>query len=203
MNIDELKNDWNNEDTNSPEITEAHLITKTKSPIDSIRKNVLFEGVFYLITGIVLFALVLSLNSEPLTHVTAIVSSLVFLVNIVLFVVFAFLFYVKMKRFDFGKSSSLREFIFRSKLAIELYRAYSFTLVPLAMIVSLTMTSPNIVDHIYRAFQEGRVQTWTIFFGVGIYCLGLIVGYWLTNYWLKQAYGKHIEVLDEIHKELN
>ena len=203
MNLDEMKEEWNKEDSDNLEITESQLSSKTKSPVDSIRKNVLFESIFYLITGIVLFILVLNLNAEPLTHVAAIVSSLVFLINIVLFVVFSFRYYFKMKNIHFGNRSSLREFIFSSKVAIELYRAYSFTLMPLASITGITIMSPNLVDHIYNAFQEGSVQTWTVFLVVGIYLVGLIFGYWFTNYWLKQAYGRHIDTLDEIQQELN
>lgn len=203
MNIDEIKKDWNSASAISPEITKASLLAKAKSPIESVRKNVLFECVFYLVTAIVLLVLPLTIKREPLTHVTALISSFVFLINVVLFVVFTIRFYIKMKKVDFSQSSSLREFIFQSRVGMELYRAYSFTLMPVGFFVSLSWTSNNIIDHIYKAFQDGSVRPWTVILALGFFFLLLMFGYWFTNYWIRSAYGKHIDALDEIQQELN
>jgi len=200
MNFDDIKSAWNN-DNESGNVVVPSSVDQLKTlqlPVEKLRKAMQME--FF----VQLFSLVLIAFTPkifPLDPVMVVPFYAVYLVVIAISVQYYYkfnTFYKSLGTNTLSSKDNLYALYYEARLNIEMYKAYTYTLLPFALIIgvmymvshkSSEMTSllAKAADH--RGIALGLAAAFVL--------LVLLITA-LTEIWIKQSYGKYLKQIGQV-----
>lgn len=198
MNFNDLQESWKEEGTSQPSLgLPSQAGAKTNQPIEAIRKNMKREFFVQLIFIVILFFFPYLFQ---ITDSILIIFYSVFGLLLVISAYYFFRFYKlfkSMHNYDANTRENLYELYLEIRLHIEMYKSFSFLLLPFVFIVLGVLEYNN---HL-KGLPAGEVifymeKSWH---RIPIFVIGftmLIVV--LTEWWTSQFYGKHAKRIKEL-----
>jgi hypothetical protein len=196
MNIDDLKNVWN-EDVleETPEISIEHK-NKINLPLEKMRKNMRME--FWSTVGIFIFGFtIVWLCGAPFKfkfYITILLASM----GLVTFFFFSkfFKLYKEMSSPVLKTYDSLKDLLQQLNLNKQYYLSFYLSFVPF-LVCELII----VIEGIPRPVPPSDLQIATIL--ITSVVVGLFGLYLLGKWWFKHFYGKYITQIENLLKELN
>ncbi|MCW3467865.1 hypothetical protein [Chitinophaga nivalis] len=205
MNFDDIQSAWNNEDAGHIKVPDT--ITRMKGaqmPVEKIRKNMRNEFYIQLIAIILIGFAPNALQLAPIFYVPFYA---VYAIMILITAYYFFKFYHFYKRLSTNTLNSrdnLYGVYYDIKLHVELYKAFTYSLLPLGLLV-IMMVVMSREGRVINMIQTGMMPKRTIALlcsGFGIMVLAVLVA---TEIWVNANYGKYEKLvkktLDEFREE--
>ncbi|MEN4760893.1 hypothetical protein ABEG63_11215 [Chryseobacterium sp. C39-AII1] len=196
MNIDELKNTWNEDDSleETPEIS-IEQKNKINLPLEKIRKNMRME--FWSTVGIFVFAFgLIALSPGPFKfkfYITILVASMVF-VTFFFYSQF-FKLYKNMSDTMMNTSDSLRNLLHQFDLNKQYYLSFYLSFVPFLVCEIII-----VLEFIPRPIPLSDIKIASILIGTMVVVMPLL--FLVGKYWFKAFYGKYIKQIENLLLEL-
>jgi len=196
MNIDELKNAWNEDDSleETPEIS-IEQKNKINLPLEKIRKNMRME--FWSTVGIFVFAFgLIALAPGPFKfkfYITILVASMVF-VTFFFYSQF-FKLYKNMSDTMMNTSDSLRNLLHQFDLNKQYYLSFYLSFVPFLVCEIII-----VLEFIPRPIPLSDIKIASILIGTMVVVMPLL--FLMGKYWFKAFYGKYINQIENLLLEL-
>ena len=194
MNFDQLKDQWNESETSSNEISENMLkVTEARTPIDQIRKKMKHEFFGQLISLLILvFAPKIFHFTKELTTIYILFYGII--CGFMAYYFFKFyLFYKHSYDLSLDSRKNLLWFYYEMKLNLELYKALTyivgFILLAFCAIALFTINS----ELLNKIFAKVSLTYIAINIIVTILLVGII-----TELWAKFYYGKYLKQIKKI-----
>ncbi|HEY9259513.1 hypothetical protein [Chitinophaga sp.] len=204
MNFDDdIKSAWNSEENDDPVVvpSSVHLLKTVQLPIERIRTNMKWE--FYLqLIGLIFIGFWprFTYFSPALVVPFYAVYFVALTISVYYFSKFQ-LFYERLGGGMLRSKDHLYELYYEARLNIEMYKAFAYTLIPLALIgISLHMASTQ-DEKLKLVFRAALVYQWVAVLLVGLFLFAMILIMVVTELWIRFYYGKYMKqikiVLDE------
>ncbi|WP_267402593.1 MULTISPECIES: hypothetical protein [unclassified Chryseobacterium] len=196
MNIDELKNAWNEDDSleETPEIS-IEQKNKINLPLEKIRKNMRME--FWSTVGIFVFAFgLIAFSPGPFKfkfYITILVASMVF-VTFFFYSQF-FKLYKNMSDTMMNTSESLRNLLHQFDLNKQYYLSFYLSFVPFLVCEIII-----VLEFIPRPLPLSDIKIASILIGTMVVVMPLL--FLVGKYWFKAFYGKYIKQIENLLLEL-
>ncbi len=196
MNIDELKNTWNQDDSSegTPGISMEQK-NKINLPLEKIRSNMRME--FWSTIGIFIFAFtVIALSSGPFKfkfYITILIASMVF-VTFFFFSQF-FKLYKNMSSPMMKTYDSLKDLLHQFDLNKQYYLSFYLCFVPFLVCEIII-----VLEFIPRPMPLSHLKIAGILIGSILIVMPLL--FFIGKWWFSRLYGKHIRQIESLVNEL-
>ena len=201
MNFDQLKDEWNKNETNYNEVSEKMLkIKEARTPIDSIRKKMKHEFFVQLIS-LVIMAFVPRIFGFSTELKTTYIIFYGIICGFTTYYFFKFYtFYKHSYDLSIDSRKNLLWFYYEMKLNLELYKALTYIIGFISL--SFCTTALFIIKGKIMTEILGKISMTYIV--INAFVLILIVGI-ITELWAKFYYGKYLKqiktIIDNIDEE--
>jgi hypothetical protein len=211
MNIDDLKEAWSQDEPGGmslPISTEA--LGKTTSAVARIRKNMKSEFIATLVSYCLMVGLIVWLRfllgpGTQITFFSNIMSILIFTILILNFYFFSrfYLFYKSISGYDISLRDSIRKIAYELELNTEIYRAYNFCMMPLAVLITLAFIGgKDIFDSFMHALASSAFLSVNMLSALAGILISFLVTYYFVNLHIRLTYGKYLAELKRVMDDL-
>ncbi|KMQ64722.1 hypothetical protein ACM46_10810 [Chryseobacterium angstadtii] len=194
MNIDELKNVWNEDvSEETPEIS-IEQRNKISLPLEKVRRNMRME--FWYIIGIFIFAFIVCAFCKPFKlqfYITVLIASMLF-VTIFFFSKF-FRLYNDISNPMLKTYDSLKDLVAQFNLNKQYYLSYYLSFVPFIVCEIII-----VIEFIPWPEPISEVKAAVIL--ISSVVIGLFVLYISGKFWFQRYYGRYIVHIEDLLKEL-
>lgn len=203
MNFDDIKSAWGKDSNSNIEIpNRIEELKRAELPLDKIKRNMRYEFVVQAL-AVLLIAFVPQIYH--LKPVLLLPFNAIYILLVVTSVYFFARFYAFYKRIDatsLTTKDALYEVNYDIKLNMELYKMFSYMLLPfLLMMLSLLLINVK-YDRFVGFLQSGVTHTsFYLYFGLSVATIYTLL-HFSTVYWLKTSYSKYAKEIENILKEL-
>lgn len=199
MNFDKMKDEWNNNEALSSEITaEVLKVKEAQTPIDKIRRQMKHEFKYQILSLIIMAFVPKLFNFSSDVNITY----LVYYGIIVAFCTHYFYKFYNFYKHSYDLSLDSRKnllwFYYEMKLNIELYKALNYIII--FIILSFCATALFITKD--NLLQKLLIKMPMIYLAINAFITILIIGI-ITEFWARFYYGKHIKNLKVIIDSLD
>ncbi|PKF72946.1 hypothetical protein [Chryseobacterium sp. PMSZPI] len=200
MNFDQLKEQWNNEDSNVHIPDSIKQLKESKHPIEKIQKSMKREFPAQVL-AIILMAFFPQILNFPVSQYVIYYTSYVMLFVISSYYLFGFYkFYKQTELYTGNTKSSLWKIYHELKLNMERYQSFGFLLLPHFMI-TLGLEFYKILAKKGMTFENvTNSHQQTLIISVLIGTIAIIVNIVL---WTKYIYGRQAKQLEHILNEID
>lgn len=195
MNIDELKNTWNEDDhfEETPEIS-IEQKNKVNLPLEKMRKNMRKEFWYTIAIFIIAFFAVMSCKTFKLQlYLSVLVISMAFVTSF--FFSKFFKLYKDMSNTEMKTYDSLKDLLQQFYLNRQYYVSFYLSFVPFLVCEMII-----VIEFIPRPKPISELKTAVLL--IGSVVIGLFGLFLSGKYWFKKFYGKHITQIENLVKEL-
>ncbi|NML71279.1 hypothetical protein HHL23_15925 [Chryseobacterium sp. RP-3-3] len=194
MNIDELKNAWNEDvSEEAPEISMEQR-NKINLPLEKMRKNMRME--FWSIIGIFIFSFIVCAFCRPFKlqfYITVLIASML-MVTIFFFSKF-FRLYSDISNPMLKTYDSLKDLVMQVNLNKQYYLSYYLSFVPFIVCEMII-----VIEFIPWPEPMSEIKTAVIL--ISSVTIGLFVLFVTGKFWFNRYYGRYIVHIEDLVKEL-
>jgi hypothetical protein len=201
MNFDELRDAWARESV--PGVVLPAIVAKTTgSAVVRIRRNMRIEFGWVSVAYVAALVYVLCFGRERLTLLLMCSGSFLF-VQLGYYFFRFFLFYRRAGRYDPGLRKHLRRFTYELEVNMEIYRVYSFCVVPTGCLLMIALIDAGGRAGFLRTlFCEDGIGRGSLFGVLALLVLLQVIGAALLRLHMRLHYGRHLVVLKKAVEEL-
>ena len=206
MDFNDIQSAWNNDNSDQVKLP-SHLekLQSANMPLDKIRKNLKNEFIYQFVSIVSLGLIPVMCKFSTLMSATFYGLFALFLVICLYFLVKLYLFYKRLNTVETNTKDNLYETYYDIRLNMELYKSFTYSLVPFALIfvgmIHLSYHTVEIKDFILNQ-KSANFFLWimlTSFVSV------MVTVAFVTEWWVNHFYGKYAKeirkVLDELKEE--
>lgn len=211
MNIDDLKGAWGKDEPAGMHLPQAGAILgKTTSAVQKIRKKMRTELIYTAISYIAIIGYIVFMgtrfrSTQQGTFFLNAISVLLFtllLLNGYFFGRF-YLFYKSAGRYDLAALESVRKIAYELELNTEIYKTYSISVMPLAVLITFTMAGgKHIYDYLLHILASTDLTSGGMLWVFATILIGFAVTWYFVNLHVKLQYGKYLAELKQIVEDL-
>lgn len=206
MNIDELKDAWNKDDSGNMRLhLDTERLNKTTSVLGRLRRNMKTEFMSLLICYVLIFAVLFRDVRSPLFfNITVILLFSLVVINAFYFFRF-YIFYKSIGRYDLSIANSISKIAYELELNTEIYKTYSFSAIPLSVLASLTLIASKVrFDNLsnFILTQNGLLSFNMMLYIFATIVLSFIITYICINFHVRTSYGKYLADLKQVINDL-
>jgi len=206
MNIDELKDAWNKDDSGDLRLhLDTARMNKTTSILGRLRRNMKMEVVSLLISYVMVFAVLFwNVRSALFFNITVVLLFSSMVISAFYFFRF-YVFYKSIGQYDLNIVNSIRKITYELELNTEIYKTYSFSAIPLSVLTALALIASKIkFDHLNNAILTNSSP---LSFDMMLYAfvtilLSFIITYLCINIHVRLSYGKYLAGLKQVMNDL-
>jgi hypothetical protein len=202
MELDDLKNIWNQNKTIYPQKNEAEIAEMLKgrstSIINKLKKSVGLELIFTIVAGIALLVYALTLPAGALKWI-----AIFFLVMLVGYSFYYVKKIILLNRFDTADQNlnrNLTQLIEKLSSYLNFYKRSYTVLYPLYFFLGLLFSG---IERGTEDFFDSLMKPKSMMLVVAIGGIFYFASTWLVDWFLKKLYGNHLDKLKALLKELN
>jgi hypothetical protein len=205
MNIDDLKDAWNNDEPQGMHLPANTKISgKTNSVIDKVRSNMKSEFIATIVAyPFLLWYLICYHRSSFFFNLAIILFFTILILNAYFYARF-YVFYKSIAKYDFNIRESIRKITYELELNTEIYKTYNFCVTPLAILLIVALfCSQSVSKYVLQvltsdAFLSSGGMLWFVLSAI----ITIVITYAIHVYYIKSLYGKHIAELKQIIDDL-
>jgi len=205
MNIDDLKDAWGNDEPKGMHLPDnTAMLGKTSSAIERIRKNMKAEFIATLVSyGIILFFMFERPQISFLFNLSSILFCVILILNFHYFARF-YTFYKSINRYDLSMRESIRKITYELELNAEIYKTYNFSVAPLAVLITLTLTcSPKTAGYMEHILDGNTfISPGTMLLVFSVILISFIITYACIGLHVRHQFGKYITALKQVMNDL-
>jgi hypothetical protein len=205
MNIDDLKDAWNHDEPKDMHLPVSTAdLGKTTSAVERIRKNMKSEFVATLISyGIILLFLYKHPQISFMFNIAVIFLFIIFIINCYYFSRF-YIFYKSISRYDLSIKESIQKIVYEMELNTEIYKTYSFSVAPLAVLITLAIIyNPEKSFYIQQMINsDAHISLVNLLWIFLVIIISFMVTYLGINFHVRTQYGKYLSELKKIMEDL-
>ncbi|WP_250253441.1 hypothetical protein [Chryseobacterium sp. Marseille-Q3244] len=194
MNIDELKNTWNEDIGNeTPEINTEQR-HKINLPLEKVRKNMRME--FWWVVGIFIFAFMVCSVCRPFKlqlYITVLIASM--LIVTVFFYSKFFKLYNNISNTELKTNDSLKDLMTQLNLNKQYYLSYYISFAPFIVCEILIVLE-------FIPWPQPLSETKIALILIGSVIGGLFLLFFSGKFWFHHYYGRYINHIESLLKEL-
>lgn len=200
MNIDDLKSSWKKEGEFADISSDISRISEAvNNPLKKIRVNMKKELLSFLLSFILMgFMPKLSHFSVEFSIAFYSIFILYMLIAIYYFVRF-YIIFKQLHKYNDSSKDSLYEVYINIKMYMEMYRSFSFLLIPL-ILVSSVLIGFNSKLHDGVLTLEKLSSQWFSVLIMMLVCIPLVL--FLVNWWINYFYGRYAKQIRKLLDEL-
>lgn len=206
MNIDELKDAWNKDDSGDMRLhLDTARINKTTSVVGRLRKNMKAELFSLLISYAMVFAVLFRNVRSPLFFNITVVLLFSSLVITVFYFFRFYVFYKSIGQYDLSIVDSIRKITYELELNTEIYKTYSFSAIPLSVLTALALIASKIrFDHLNNAIltNSSPLSIDMMLYVFATILLSFVITYICINIHVRLSYGKYLADLKQVVNDL-
>ncbi len=210
MNIDELKDAWNNDEPKGMNLPgNTAMLGKTTSVVKRIRKNMKSEFIALLVSYavLVLYIVMASIYDGTVTSFFFnMISILLFTILILSGFYYSrfYLFYRSISRYDLSMKESIRKIAYELELNTEIYKTYNFCVTPLAVLITITLLAgKKAFDYIWHVLASSDfISSGNLLFVFAVILISFIVTYACLKHHVRTQYGKYLVELKQVMDDL-
>ena len=201
MDFNDIQSAWNND--KSDNVVLPNNLEKLKSanmPIDKVRKNLRFELIIQTI-ALISFGFIPMLTRFPANMVAP--YYLIYAIMVAISIYYLgklFFFYNRLNKSILNTKDSLYETYFDIRLNMELYKTFTFSLLPffiLYFVGYIFYKVPKFADLLSGEIQQNKLPVLLIILIFTIILIGLA-----TEIWIQSLYGKYAKQIRKVLDEL-
>ena len=205
MNIDDLKDAWNNDEPKDMHLPVSTAeLGKTTSAIQRIRKNMKSEFVATLVSyGLIMLFLYKHPQISFMFNIAVILLFIIFVINCYYFSRF-YIFYKSISRYDLSLKESIQKIVYEMELNAEIYKTYSFSVAPLSVLITLALIySPEKSVYIQQMINSSaHISIGNLLWIFLVIIISFLVTYFAINFHVRTQYGKYLTELKRIMEDL-
>ena len=206
MNIDELKDAWNKDDSGDMRLhLDTANLNKTTSAVGRLRRNMKMEFISLLICYILIFAVLFRDVRSPLFfNITVILLFSLLVINAFYFFRF-YVFYRSIAQYDLSIANSISKITYELELNTEIYKTYSFSAMPLSILAALGLIASKIkFDGLNSVIitNSGLLCFNMMLYVFVTILLSFIITYICINFHVRTSYGKYLTDLKQVMSDL-
>lgn len=208
MNIDELKDAWNKDDSRGMNLSiSPGILNKTNSAVSRLRKNMKAEFVALIVSYTVIILFLFFFNKARSPYILDLAKILLFsvlLLNCFYFFKF-YVFYKSIGRYDLNIKSSIRKIVYELELNAETYKAYNFSAMPLSILTAAALIGSRInFTHFNDILVPGSgISTNVMLIVCAMILVSYSVTYFFINLHVRSTYGKYLRDLRQVMDDLD
>lgn len=194
MNIDELKNTWNEDIFEETPGINIEQRNKINLPLEKIRKNMRLE--FWSMIGIFVFAFIVCGFCQPFKlqfYITVLIASMLFVT--VFFYSKFFRLYKEISSPELKTFDSLKDLVMQFNLNKQYYLSYYLSFVPFIVCEIIIVLE-------FIPWPQPFSETKIAIILISSVVLGLFALYFLGKYWFYRYYGRYIVHIEDLLKDL-
>ena len=200
MNFDDIKSAWNNDNEGSNIIVPSSVdqLKTLQLPVEKLRKAMQMEF-FVQLFSLILIAFMPKISS--LNQVMVIPFYAVYLVIIAISVQYYYkfrTFYKSLGTNTLSSKDNLYALYYEAKLNIEMYKAYTYTLLPFALIIGVMYTVGHKSGEITRLLAKAADHQGIALGLAASFVLLVLAITALTEEWISQVYGKYLKQIGQV-----
>jgi len=206
MDFNDIQSAWNNDKPENVVVpTKLEKLQSANMPLDKIRKNLKNEFVYQFLSILFLGLIPVLYKFSPLMTTSFYGLFVLFLVICAYFLMKLYWLYKRLNTADTTTKDNLYETYYEIRLNMELYKSFTYSLVPFALIF-VTMIFLNDHTHDVMDFILHKKSANLIIGGLfaGFISMMITVAFF-TEWWINHFYGKYAKeirkVLDELKEE--
>lgn len=203
MNFNDIQSAWNKDPENGgPLPNTLDQLKPAGLPLDKIKKNLHNEFVYQILSIIFLAFLPQLYRFDPTFHVWFYVSYAMFVSICAYYLFRLFLFYKRIRNYHANTKDSLYETYYDIRLNIEMYKTFSFSLVPfILMFIAMFVISAN-KSAMVQMIQTGIFpQSVLVQIAVG-FIFSIVFFALATEWWTHTFYGKYAKEIRSLLEKL-
>lgn len=201
MNFNDFQDAWKNDEGHQEALSlRSETVRKANQPIDSIRRNMKNE-LYYQLGGILFIALLPLFYKIP--GMSLIIYYALFTLLLIISMYYFSRFYQlfkKMHNYNLNVKDNLYELYYETRLHIEMYKSFSFLLLPFIIFITGIIIYAERLQKI-NSGGEGWDGSEVVFFLPYAIIITLIMVL-VTNWWVNRFYGKYAKRIRKILDEL-
>jgi hypothetical protein len=200
MNFDDIQSAWNNDNDNSKVVIPSRVdqLKSLQMPVEKLRKNMQLE--FYVQFGSLLLCAFLP-EIFYLSPVMIAPFYAVYLVVMAISVHYFYKFYVfynSLRTNTLSSKDNLYALYYEAKLNIEMYKAYTYTLFPFALIIGVMYLVSRKGNKVSLLLEQAMVHK-GIAIGMAIlFVVMILMIMMLTASWIRNSYGKYLKQIETV-----
>lgn len=205
MNFNDIQSAWNKDQNGGSVPDRVDQLKPAGLPLDRIKKNLRNEFI-YQVLSIILVAFLPKIHAfNPALTVWFYVTYAIFVAICAYYLIKLFGFYKRIVNYSASTKDSLYETYYDIRLNIEMYKTFSFSLMPFILIfVAMFIISIN-KSAVAEMIQTGVFpQTIVVQFGIG-FVFSLVTLALATEWWVHHFYGQYAKairtLLDQLKEE--
>ena len=206
MNFNDIQSAWKNDPENGGKLPDTlDQLKPAGLPLDKIKKNLRNEFVYQILSIIFLGFLPQIYRFDSAFHLSFYVSYAIFVSICAYYLIHLFLFYKRIRNYNLNTKDSLYETYYDIRLNIEMYKTFSFALMPFILIfIALFCISANkgAMVEMVRTGIFPQTVLWQM--GIG-FVISMIFFAAATEWWTHSFYGKYAKeirsLLDKLREE--
>lgn len=205
MNFNDIQSAWDKDQKGGSVPDRVEQLKPAGMPLDKIKKNLRNEFIYQVIS-IIFVAFLPQIHAfNPALNVWFYVTYAIFVAICAYYLVKLFGFYQRIVSYNANTKDSLYETYYDIRLNIEMYKTFSFSLMPFILIfIGMFIISVN-KGAIVEMIQTGIFpQAIVIQFGVG-FVFSMVTLALATEWWVHHFYGKYAkeirQLLDQLREE--
>jgi len=206
MNIDDLKDAWNNDEPKGMRLpVSTAMLGKTTSAVERLRKNMKAEFIATLVSYVII--LVFMFGRPQISFLFNIACFLFFTIltlNCFYFSRF-YVFYKSISRYDFNMKDSIRKITYELELNMEVYKTYNFSVAPIAVLITITLTcsqhTADFIQHILAAHAFISLGNMLLVFLIIL--ISFMITYVCFSWHVRLQFGKYLAELKQVMNDLS
>ena len=206
MNFNDIQSVWDNDKEPGGQVPDRiEQLKPAGLPIDKVRRNLRNEF-GYQILSMVFVAFLPQIHSfNPALYVWFYVTYAIFMAISAYYLIKLFQFYRRLQHGAINTKDNLYETYYDIRLNIEIYKTFSFSLMPFVLIFLVMFLISVNKSAVIEMIQTGIFpQTLVVQFAVGFVCSLLAMGF-ATEWWVHHFYGRYAHeikrLLDKLKEE--
>jgi len=206
MNIDELKDAWNKDDSGDMRLhLDKAKWNKTTSAVQRLRKNMKMEFISLLVCYVLIFAVLFwNVRSPLFFNITLVMLFCLLVINAFYFFRF-YIFYRSMGRYDLSIINSISKITYELELNTEIYKTFNFSAIPLSVLTSITLIASKVrFDDLNNIIltHNGMLSFNMMLYVFVTIVVSFVITYICMNFYVRTSYGKYLADLKQVMNDL-
>jgi hypothetical protein len=208
MNIDELKDAWNKDDSQGMNLSiNPGALGKTNSAVSRLRKNMKAEFIATIVSYPIIILVLFFFGKARSPYILDLAKILLFsvlLLNCFYFFKF-YVFYKSIGRYDLNVKNSIRKIVYELELNAEIYKTYNFSAMSLSILTAAAMVGSriNLARFNTIVVSGSGIATNVMLMVCAIILISYIITYFFISLHVRLTYGKYLRDLKQVMDDLD
>lgn len=203
MDFNNLQSAWDNDTNNDIQLpNQLDKLQSAKTPLDKIRKNLRHEFIYQLIAIVFIAFLPGRYQLHPAFNTSFYLVYLIFAAISAYYLIKLYFFYKRLDDKASNTKDNLYETYYDICLNIELYKTFTYSLTPFALVLMALFILGDSRMKLYETIQLDKISETSMVIGIVLFAfLMLIIGL-MAEAWVYFCYGKYAREIKKVLEEL-